>query len=46
MNCALAKMEASFLASRFNEASPNNPNTTRIFKRMSRELFPKSYAEF
>ena len=27
-------------------ASPNNPNTTRIFKRMSRELFPKSYAEF
>ena len=45
-NCALAKIEASFLARRFSEASPNKPNTTRILKKIRRELFPKSYAEF
>ena len=45
-NCALAKIEDSFLASMFSDDSPNNPNTTKIFKRIRRELFPKSYAEF
>ena len=46
INCALAKIEDSFLASRLSDASINNPNTTRIFKRIRRELLPKSYAEF
>ena len=41
-----ANIEASFFASKLSEARPNKPNTTKIFNRISNELFPKSYAVF
>ena len=46
MNWALVKIEASFFANKLSEAKPNKPNTTKIFNRISNELFPKSYAVF
>ncbi len=39
-------MEGSFFANKLSEDKPNKPKTTKIFKRIRRELFPKSYTEF